>query len=180
MGNRPKDIKRCIIAMGADHGGIELKEDLKPLLRELGHEVRDLGPQGPEPVHYPVFAAQVSGQLVASRADRGILICGTGIGMSIVANRFPGVRAALCHDLYTALMSRKHNDANCLVMGGRVVGKGLAREIVKIWLDTPFEGERHLERLDLIQKVEQEILRIGGRSKAISPNPSRKANQERR
>ena len=178
MGNNPKDAERYIVAIGADHGGVELKKDLKALLEERGHEVRDLGTHGSESLHYPVFGALVASELAASRVDRGILICGTGIGMSIVANRFPGVRAALCHDLYTALMSRKHNDANCLVIGGRVVGQGLAREIVKVWLDTSFEGERHLQRLDIIQKVEQEILRTGGRSEGISPSPLGYANQD--
>jgi ribose 5-phosphate isomerase B len=148
-----------VIAIGADHGGVELKEDLKPFLEELGHEVRDLGTHSTGSVHYPVFGSQVARELASARVDRGILICGTGIGMSIVANRFPGVRAALCHDQYTASMSRRHNDSNCLVLGGRILGKSLAREILKVWLDTPFDGDRHHERLDLIQKLEEEILR---------------------
>jgi ribose 5-phosphate isomerase B len=152
-----------VIAMGADHGGVELKEDLKPLLEGLGHEVRDLGSHGNEPVHYPIFGSKVSRGIVAGRADHATLICGTGVGMSIVANRFPGVRAALCQDLYTAVMSRRHNDANCLALGGRVIGKGLANEIVKVWLDTRFDGDRHQSRLDMIRELEQDLLRTGGK-----------------
>ncbi len=153
---------RYRIAIGADHGGFELKEELKRFLEEMGHQVQDLGTQGEESVHYPSFAALVARQLLGGQADRGILICGTGIGMSIVANRFPGVRAALCHDLYTAIMSRKHNDANCLALGGRVLGKGLAKEIVKLWLETPFEGGRHELRLAQIKELEKKIPDQGG------------------
>jgi ribose 5-phosphate isomerase B len=148
---------RYRIAIGADHGGFELKEELKGFLLELGHQVQDFGTNGEESVNYPGFAAQVARQLSCGKADRGILICGTGIGMSIVANRFPGVRAALCHDLYTAIMSRKHNDANCLALGGRVLGKGLAREMVRVWLETPFEGGRHAIRLAQIRELEREV-----------------------
>lgn len=145
------------IAIGADHGGVELKEDLKGFLLELGYEVVDVGTEGHESVHYPHYAAQVARLVARGEVDRGILVCGTGIGMSIVANRFPGIRAALCHDLYTAIMSRRHNDANCLALGGRVLGKGLAREMVKAWLETPFEGGRHEVRLSLIKDLEEEV-----------------------
>lgn len=153
---------RYRIAIGADHGGFELKEELKKLLQEMGHVVQDLGTQGEQSVDYPGFAALVARKVCQGEADRGILICGTGIGMSIVANRFPGVRAALCHDLYTAIMSRKHNDANCLALGGRLLGKGLAKEIVKVWLETPFEGGRHELRLAQIRELETEIPDKGG------------------
>jgi len=153
---------RYRIAIGADHGGFELKEELKGFLREMGHQVQDLGTQGEESVHYPGFAVLVARQICQGEADRGILICGTGIGMSIVANRFPGVRAALCHDLYTAIMSRKHNDANCLVLGGRVLGKGLAKEMVRVWLETSFEGGRHELRLAQIRELEKQIPDQGG------------------
>lgn len=154
---------RYRIAIGADHGGFELKEELKEFLRDLGHQVEDLGTHEEHSVHYPGFAASVARRLCQGEADRGILICGTGIGMSIVANRFPGVRAALCHDLYTAIMSRKHNDANCLALGGRVLGKGLAKEIVRVWLETPFEGGRHELRLAQIRELEKEIPdQVGG------------------
>ena len=149
---------RLTIVIGADHGGVELKEDLKEFLQQLGHNVVDLGTHGTDSVHYPTFAANVARRIQDREADRGILICGTGIGMSVVANRFPGIRAALCHDLYTALMSRRHNDANCLALGGRVLGKDHAREIVRVWLETPFEGGRHATRLVQIEQVEQEIL----------------------
>jgi ribose 5-phosphate isomerase B len=152
---------KYIISMGADHGGVELKDDLKSFLRDLGHEIMDHGTHGTDSVHYPFYGAAVARTVASGRAERGILICGTGIGMSMVANRFPGVRAALCHDLYTTLMSRRHNDANCLVMGGRLLGKGLAREMVKAWLETPFEGGRHSLRLDQIEGLEQEILGRG-------------------
>jgi ribose 5-phosphate isomerase B len=153
---------RYRIAIGADHGGFELKEELKGFLREMGHQVQDLGTHGEESVHYPGFAVLVARQISQGEADRGILICGTGIGMSIVANRFPGVRAALCHDLYTAIMSRKHNDANCLALGGRVLGKGLAKEMVRVWLETPFEGGRHELRLAQIRELEKQIPDKGG------------------
>ncbi|MGQ9652528.1 MAG: ribose 5-phosphate isomerase B [Thermodesulfobacteriota bacterium] len=148
---------KTIVAMGADHAGVELKEELKSLLVDLGYQVRDMGSNGPEPVDYPEYAARVARELISGRAQRGILACGTGIGMSIVANRFPGVRAALCHDLRTALMSRRHNDANCLVLGGRLLEKGLAREITRAWLEEPFEGGRHKVRLDRIRELEMEI-----------------------
>jgi ribose 5-phosphate isomerase B len=143
------------IAIASDHGGFELKEDLKTFLAQRGHRVVDFGTQGESPVDYPVIGARVAEEISSGRITRGILVCGTGIGMSIVANRFPGVRAALCHDLYTAEMSRRHNDANCLVLGGRVLGKGLAREMVRVWLETPFEWGRHRDRLLQIQEMEQ-------------------------
>jgi len=152
---------KYVIAVGADHGGVDLKDDVKSFLGDLGHEVMDHGTHGAESVHYPVYGALVARAVASGRAHKGILVCGTGIGMSMVANRFPGVRAALCHDLYTALMSRRHNDANCLVLGGRLLGKGLAREMVKVWLETRFEGGRHSARLDQIQGLEKEILERG-------------------
>lgn len=145
------------IVIGADHGGYELKEELKPLLEEMGFKVIDVGTLSKDSVHYPSFAARAARLISEGKAERGILICGTGIGMSIVANRFPGVRAALCHDLYTAIMSRRHNDANCLALGGRVLGKELAKEIVRVWLQTPFDGGRHKERLFMIEELEKEL-----------------------
>ncbi len=138
------------IAIGSDHGGFALKEYLKPLIFELGHELADVGCFSEESVDYPEQARAVTGLVKKGEADRGILICGTGIGMSLAANRVPGIRAALCHELFTAEMSRRHNDANVLCMGGRVIGPGLAWEMVKIWLTTPFEGGRHERRLNLI------------------------------
>ena len=137
------------IAIGCDHGGITLKEDLAALIKEMGHEVDDRGCHSTESVDYPEFAKDVCSQVQNGSCDRGILICGTGIGMSMAANRFEGIRAALCHELFTAKMSREHNDANVLCLGARVVGPGLAQEIVRTWISTDFAGGRHLERINM-------------------------------
>jgi ribose 5-phosphate isomerase B len=145
------------IALGSDHAGFELKEDLRALLAGQKIEVVDLGAKDESPVDYPDIGASVAEKVSRGEVERGVLICGSGIGMSIVANRFPGVRAALCHDVYTSRMSREHNDANLLVLGGRLIGKGLAREIVKVWLATGFEGGRHQKRLDKIGALEKKI-----------------------
>ena len=142
------------LAIGCDHGGFELKEEILKFLKTISNiQVSDLGPAGKDSVDYPDFGAKVSEAVSKGAMDRGILVCGTGIGMSIVANRFPGVRAALCHDHFTAQMSREHNDANLLVMGERVIGKGVALEMVKTWLDTEFAGGRHQKRLDKITDI---------------------------
>ncbi len=138
------------IAVGSDHAGFPLKEEIITLLRELGHEVEDFGCPSTQSVDYPSYAKEVAVAVAQGRFHRGILICGTGIGMSITANRFRGVRAALCHELLTARMSRAHNDANILCMGARIIGPGLAREMVKVWLETPFEGGRHERRICMI------------------------------
>ena len=146
------------LAIGCDHGGFELKEEILKFLKTISNiQVSDFGPAGKDSVDYPDFGAKVSEAVSKGAMDRGILICGTGIGMSIVANRFPGVRAALCHDHFTAQMSREHNDANLLVMGERVIGKGVALEMVKTWLDTEFAGGRHQKRLDKITDIEKTI-----------------------
>lgn len=142
------------IAIGADHGGFLLKNALLKLLKGLGHAVKDFGCRGPESVDYPDFAAKVAQGVSQGLFDRGILICGTGIGMSIAANKFPNVRAALCHNLFTARLSRQHNDANVLTMGERVIGRGIAEEMVKVWLETPFEGGRHARRVDKIKGLD--------------------------
>ncbi len=148
------------LAIGCDHGGFELKEEILKFIKTIANvEVSDLGAAGRESVDYPDYGKRVSEAVSAGSVDRGILICGTGIGMSIVANRYPNVRAALCHDHFTAQMSRMHNDANVLVMGERVIGKGVAMEIVKTWLDTEFEGGRHQKRLDKIRTIEQTMKR---------------------
>ncbi len=136
------------IIVGSDHAAFALKEAVKAYLVQRGIGVRDAGTHATTSVDYPDFGVQVARAVSRGEYHRGILICGTGIGMSIVANRFPHVRAALCNDLFAALMSRRHNDANILVMGGRVIGEGLALEIVRAWLETPFEGGRHQGRLD--------------------------------
>jgi ribose 5-phosphate isomerase B len=149
------------LAIGCDHGGFELKEEILSVLQELNIEFIDYGTDSLKSVDYPDFGEKVSQAVSTGKTERGILICGTGIGMSIVANKFPKIRASLCNDLYTAKMSRFHNDANILVLGGRVVGKGLAKEIVKVWLSTPFEGERHCARLDKITQIEERIKKNG-------------------
>ena len=142
------------IAIGSDHAGFELKEGLKESLTALGHTVEDLGTGSPESCDYPLFAARVAGHVAKGKADRGVLVCGTGIGMSMAANRFPGVRAALCSDIFSVGMSRRHNDSNILVMGGRLIGDILAFELVKTWLETPFEGGRHLDRIRSLDKMD--------------------------
>jgi len=143
------------VALGSDHAGFYLKTELKKLLEEMGHECVDFGTNGPESVDYPDFGEKVSEAVSSNKADRGVLICGTGIGMSIVANKFPGIRASLCNDLYTARFSRLHNDANVLVIGGRIVGVDLAKEILKTWFTTEFEGGRHLGRIEKIKSIEE-------------------------
>ena len=145
------------IAIGSDHAGFGLKEDVLILLKRTAAEVIDCGTNTTASVDYPDFGEKVSRMVSAGDADRGILICGTGIGMSMVANKFPNVRAALCNDLFSAKMSRLHNDANVLVLGGRIIGKDLAAEIVRTWLDTAFEGERHMRRLQKIKKIEDSV-----------------------
>ena len=143
-----------VIAIGCDHAGHGLKREILKLLHELQVPVTDLGCASPdESVHYPLYGTKVVEALRARPQGRGILICGTGLGMSIMANRFPGIRAALCHDIYTAIMSRRHNDSNLLVMGGRVIGPDLGREITLAWLHTRFEGGRHQQRLDLLEDL---------------------------
>lgn len=142
------------IAIASDHGGYDLKAAVEVLLRELGYEVDDLGPQNADSVDYPDYGISLARAVAEEKVSRGIVICGTGIGMSIVVNRFPGIRGTLCSDVYTAKLCREHNDSNILIMGGRVVGQGLAQEIVKIWLNTPFEGGRHQKRLDKITQFD--------------------------
>jgi ribose 5-phosphate isomerase B len=145
------------IGIGCDHAGLELKNEIIQLLRGLGIECIDYGTNSPESVDYPDFGEKVAEAVSSGKIDRGILICGTGIGMSIVANKFPRVRASLCNDLFTAQMSRRHNDANILVFGGRIVGKDLAKAIVRTWMETPFEGERHSMRLKKITRIEERL-----------------------
>ncbi len=141
--------------MGSDHAGFALKEDLKGYLTGSGHEVLDVGTDSPEPVDYPAFCAAAARAVSAGEADRGIVLGGSGQGEQIVANKIRGVRAALCHDLFVAELSRRHNDANVLGMGARVVAPTYAREIVRVWLATPFEGGRHVARLEQIGKIER-------------------------
>ena len=145
------------IAIGSDHGGVGLKDFLVQFLRAKGIEIEDMGTKGSESVDYPDFGRLVSLQVSKGKAERGILVCTNGIGMSILANKFPGIRAALVHDLRGAQISREHNNSNILVLGGGVTEKSLAEEILETWLQTPFAGGRHQRRLDKIAQVEQEL-----------------------
>lgn len=149
------------IAIGCDHAGVELKKEILSVLQELQIECVDYGTDTPESVDYPDFGEKVSEAVSSGKIEKGILICGTGIGMSIVANKFPDVRASLCNELFTAKMSRLHNNANVLVLGGRIVGKDLAKEIVRTWVSTPFEGERHNRRLKKITLIEDRLKHHG-------------------
>ena len=143
------------VSIGADHAGFELKQHLIATLEADGHEVLDLGTHSTERVDYPPICAAVGRAVVAGEADRGIVLGGSGQGEQIAANKVRGVRAALCNDLYTARLSREHNDANVLSMGGRIVAFGLADEILRLWLSTPYEGGRHAARLAQIRDIEE-------------------------
>lgn len=146
-----------MIAIGSDHGGVELKDYLVGFLCSRGVEVRDFGTQGRESVDYPDFGREVSLRVARGEAERGILICTSGIGMSIAANKFPGVRAALVVDLDSARTSREHNDANILVLSGAKTKKPAAQEIVETWLETPFAGGRHQRRVEKITQIERDL-----------------------
>ena len=138
------------IALGCDHGGLDLKKEICLLLEQAGHTVNDVGCFSDQSVDYPEFADKVCAAVAAGASDRGILICGTGIGMSIAANRHRQIRAALCHEAVTARMSREHNDANVLCLGARVLGVSIALDIVRVWLETEFAGGRHLRRISMM------------------------------
>lgn len=146
-----------LIAIASDHGGFDLKANIISFLRELGYELSDMGPENSDSVDYPDYGIKIAQAITKNKVSRGIVICGTGIGMSIVVNRFSGIRGALCCDIFTAKLSREHNDSNILIMGGRVVDHNLAKEIVRVWLNTRFEGGRHLKRLDKISKLDKSI-----------------------
>ncbi len=146
-----------IIAIASDHAGFVAKEQIKDLLLKLSIEVKDFGCFSNESVDYPNFGSALASSISNGQYQRGILICGTGIGMSIVANKFPGVRAALCHNEFTAQACREHNDANILVMGARTLDEQQMEQIVKIWLETPFAGGRHANRLKLISEIEEKL-----------------------
>ncbi|ABA88687.1 ribose-5-phosphate isomerase B [Syntrophotalea carbinolica DSM 2380] len=143
--------------IASDHGGLELKEQVKAYLKQRNIEVRDLGTDNGDSVDYPDFGERVGRAISTGEAEKGILICGTGIGMSIVANKFPGVRAALIWDEFTARMSKEHNNANIIVMGGRMLSDDKASQMVGVWLDATFEGGRHQKRLDKIAQIEEDI-----------------------
>ncbi|RUS49153.1 ribose 5-phosphate isomerase B [Cohnella sp. AR92] len=145
------------IAIGADHAGYRLKDVIVPFLQSQGHEIIDMGCSCADSVDYPDYSVPVCEAVVRGEAERGILICGTGIGMSIAANKVAGIRCALVHDLFSAKATREHNDTNVLAMGERVIGPGVAEEIVRIWLDTPFsQGERHVGRINKVKALESQ------------------------
>ncbi|MBR3746467.1 MAG: ribose 5-phosphate isomerase B, partial [Selenomonadaceae bacterium] len=142
------------ITIGSDHGAVELKEEVKKVLAEFdGVEVKDVGTIGKESVDYPDIAEKVCADVVSGESERGIVLCGTGLGISIAANKIKGIRCALCNDVYSAKKSREHNNANVLAMGGRVLGFGPAGEIVRAWLTTEFEGGRHERRVNKIMAL---------------------------
>jgi ribose 5-phosphate isomerase B len=145
------------VAIGCDHAGVEMKNAILPVLEELSVEWKDFGTTSEESVDYPDYGEKVSEGVSEGNYERGILICGTGIGMCIVANKFPGIRAALCNDSYSAKMSRLHNDANLLILPGRIIDKDTAKEIVRVWFTTPFDGGRHQRRLDKIKAIEARL-----------------------
>lgn len=144
------------IALGADHAGFSLKKRLIGRLEELGHEIMDLGTDSEEPVDYPSFCAAVARQVVSGAAVRGVVMGGSGQGEAMAANKVRGARAALCNDLFTARLSREHNDANVLSMGARIVAPALAFEILDVFLETPFQGGRHVTRIEQLSAIEQE------------------------
>jgi len=142
------------IALGSDHGGFVLKEEIKSYLEEKGIDYKDFGTHSTDSCDYPDIALPVAKAVAAGEFDRGILICGTGIGIGIAANKVEGVRAALCHDTFSARASREHNNANILTMGERVIGRGLALDIVDVWINTEFSGGRHQRRVEKIHEIE--------------------------
>ena len=142
------------IAVGADHGGYELKQRIAEYLIAQGHQVQDFGTHSAEPADYPDMAAPLARAVAAGEAERGVLVCGTGIGMSMTANKIPGIRAAVCTDCYMARMAREHNDAHILCLGGRVLGIGSALDIVQVFLSSEFAGGRHARRVDKISALE--------------------------
>ncbi len=159
-GNHPiRSGSSGIVAVGADHGGFALKEELRAYLGELGYRVVDCGTTSSAPVDYPDFAYAVASLVGEGKAWRGIVVDGAGIGSCMAANKVPGVRAAMCHDHATAVNSREHNDANVLTLGGTLIGSSLARQIVKVWLETEFAGGRHVRRVDKIGQIEKRFSR---------------------
>lgn len=148
-------MNRVTIAIGSDHGGYRLKEEIKKVLDNKGIPYQDFGTHATDSVDYPDIAESVGQAVVTGTCDKGILICGTGIGISIAANKIKGIRAALCHDVYSAQMAREHNDANILALGERVVGVGLALAIVDKWLEADFAGGRHAERVKKIMALQE-------------------------
>lgn len=144
-----------MIAIACDHSALEMKKEIKSLLDELGESYRDFGTDTTDSCDYPVFAARAAKAVVSGECDKGIVICGTGIGVSLAANKVKGIRCALCSEPYSAELTRRHNNANMLALGARVIGPELAKMIVKTFLSTPFEGGRHQRRVDLITALEE-------------------------
>lgn len=146
------------MALGCDHRGFELKQKIIPFLAEAGYEYEDFGCYDTSPVDYPDITEKVCKEIVSGRFERGVLVCSTGVGMGIAANKIRGIRAALCSDIFSAIRSRRHNDANVLVLGGDVIGQGVALEIVRLFLTTEFEGGRHQRRLEKVRQLETTLL----------------------
>ena len=142
------------IVIGCDHRGVEIKRRLVPVIQSMGHQVLDIGTEGAESVDYPDFAYEVAKRVSKGEMERGLLICGTGIGMAMAANKVRGVRAACCQDVLTAEMSRRHNDANVLCLSADLTGEDQMAQMIRIWLETPFEGGRHTRRIEKIAKIE--------------------------
>ena len=156
---------RMAIAVAADHAGFRLKVLLVEFLKELGHNIVDLGTQSEEPVDYPDYARAVAQEILNRRAERGILICGSGVGACAAVNKFPGIRAAICHDTFSAHQGVEDDDLNVLCLGARVIGPELAKEIVRVWLTAVFSGaERHRRRLAKIDQIEKEVIRGRGKN----------------
>jgi len=148
------------IAIAADHGGFHLKTPLVEFLKKLGHEVIDLGTNSEEPVDYPDFARAVAQEILAKKAERGILICGSGVGACVTANKFPGIRAAICHDTFSAHQGVEDDDLNVLCLGARVVGPELAKDIIRVWISASFSGaERHRRRMAKVLEIEREYFK---------------------
>jgi len=154
------------VVLGSDHAGFEMKQHLVELVKRLGHEVLDVGTHGPEPVDYPDFALAVAEAIRRGQADRGVLLCGSGVGASVALNKVPGLRGAVCHDTYSAHQGVEHDDMNVLVLGARIIGPMLADELVNAFLPARFTGEpRHLQRLDKVRAIEQRFLVNPGEAK---------------
>jgi ribose 5-phosphate isomerase B len=145
------------IAIASDHAGFEMKEKVKDFLKEIGHEFKDFGTKNKEPVDYPDFAFKVASAISKNECERGILLCETGLGMSIAANKISGIRAVSCYDVNTARLSREHNDANVLTLGARIIEFEKAKEIINVWLNTEFLGERHARRVEKIKEIENKV-----------------------
>ena len=145
-----------MIALGSDHAGLPLKLEIIKLLKERGLAYKDYGTTGPERVDYPVYGRLAAEAVARGECERGLIFCGTGVGISLAANKVPGIRCVVCSDCYTAALSRSHNDSNILSLGARVVGVDLAKMIVSLWLDTAFEGGRHAERVKMLSQIEQD------------------------